>query len=232
MCFSLKYNILSIENKITQKKILQKKFSLFVIVDIILILFTQKTMYIFKLLSKGVKNMEQLKRLIFEQMNKLQIENTKENQELYTLVFGIFKENAKTKQINPCVWLYLNNDYNSFSYILQDILQQAITEHFTDTTTAYKNTLKYVYNQYYKTQTRQRPLEYHENEITTTIDTEQVTEHFTSYEIKLDTEAKKEYYKSIVLRTYENLNKKQKRVFTSTRQKEQTIAKLQKLQII
>lgn len=176
--------------------------------------------------------MEQLKRMIFEQMNKLQIENTKENQELFTLVFGIFKENAKTKQINPCTWLYLNNDYNAFSYILQDILMQAITEYYENKETAYKNTLKYVYHNYYKTQTRQRPLEHYEQELFTTMDADTVQETFTSYEIKLDTQAKQEYYKSIVLRTYNNLQQKQKRVFTSTRQKEQTITKLQKLQII
>ena len=176
--------------------------------------------------------MEQLKAMIFEQMNKLQIENTEENKDIYTLVFGIFKENVKTKQINPCVWLYLNNDYNSFSYILQDILMQAITEHYTDTTTAYKNTLKYVYHNYYKTQTRQRPLEHYENEITTTIDTEQVQQTFASYTIKLDTKDKQEYYKSLVLRTEKNLKSKQQRVFTSSRQKQQTINKLQKLQII
>lgn len=175
--------------------------------------------------------MEQLKRLIFEQMNKLQIENTKENTELYTLVFGIFKENAKTKQINPCVWLYLNNDYNSFSYILQDIIQQCITEYYTDTTTAYKNTLKYVYNQYYKTQTKNRPIEHYEQELSTTIDTEQVNEHFTYYNIKLDTQEKAEYYKQLVLRTQTNLSKRQQ-VFTSKRQKEQTLNKLNKLQII
>lgn len=176
--------------------------------------------------------MEQLKKMIFEQMKKLQIENTKENEELYTLVFGIFKENAKTKQINPATWLYLNNDVNSFKYILDDIISQAITEYYTDTTTAYKNTLKYIYHNYYKTQTRQRPLEHYENEVTTTIDDEQTQASFNYYNIKLDTKEKQEYYKSIVLRTYDNLHKKQKRVFTSTRQKQQTINKLQKLQII
>ena len=176
--------------------------------------------------------MEQLKAMIFEQMNKLQIENTKENKDLYILVFGIFKENIKTKQSNPCVWLYLNNDATSFSLILQDILMQCITEYYTDKDTAYKNTLKYVYNQYFKTQTRQRPLEYHENELQTTMDAEQVQETFASYTIKLDTKDKQEYYKSIVLRTYNNLQQKQKRVFTSIRQKQQTIDKLKKLQII
>ena len=176
--------------------------------------------------------MEQLKRMIFTELQKLSIENTKENEELYTLIFGIFKENAKTKQINPAVWLYLNNDLTSFSYILEDIISQCITEYFTDATTAYKNTLKYIYHTYYKTQTRQRPLEHYENEITATIDDDTVQASFKYYNIKLDTKEKQDYYNSIVLRTYDNLHKKQKRVFTSTRQKQQTINKLQKLQII
>lgn len=176
--------------------------------------------------------MKQLKAMIFEQMNKLQIENTKENQELYTLVFGIFRENAKTKQINPCVWLYLNNDLTSFSYILEDITQQTITEYYENKETAFKNVFRYVYQQYYKTQTRQRPIDYHEKELFTTIDIEQVQERFSYYKLKLDTQEQRDYYKSLLLRTYDNLHKKQKRVFTSIRQKEQTIAKLQKLQII
>lgn len=148
------------------------------------------------------------------------------------LIFGIFKENAKTKQINPAVWLYLNNDTNSFKYILQDILQECYTNYLENKDTAYKMTMRYIYHTYYKTQTRQRPLEHYEQELSTTIDTEQVQDTFKYYNVKLDTKDKQEYYKSIVLRTYENLHKKQKRVFTSTRQKEQTINKLQKLQII
>ena len=176
--------------------------------------------------------MVQLKAMIFAELQKLNIKNTKENKELYTLVFGIFKENAKIKQINPATWLYLNNDLHSFSSILEDILQETIKNYYIDKDTAYKNTLKYIYHQYFKTQTRNRPIEYHESDLVTTIDSEQVQESFTSYEIKLDTIEKQKYYKSIVLRTYNNLHKKQKRVFTSIRQKEQTINKLQKLQII
>lgn len=175
--------------------------------------------------------MKQLKAMIFEQMNKLQIENTENNKELYTLVFGIFKENAKTKQINPCVWLYLNNDYNAFSYILEDIISQVITEFYTDKETAFKNVFKYVYHQYYKTQTRNRPIEHYENEITTTIDTDTVQEQFNYYNIKLNTKEQQDYYKHILLRSINN-SKKRGGVFKDKKQRQKTINQLRRLQII
>lgn len=190
-----------------------------------------------------VLQMEQKKRLMeiegitSEEYAKLNTEYIYEELTIYDndfkqLIFGIFKENAKTKQINPAVWLYLNNDNNSFKYILEDIFHECYCNYLEDSEMAYKNTMKYIYNTYYKTQTRQRPLEHHENEIITTIDDEQTQASFNYYSIKLDSKEKADYYKSILLRTYDNLHKKQKRVFTSTRQKQQTLDKLKKLQMI
>lgn len=181
--------------------------------------------------------MKQLKAMIFDLLAEKQLGELKTSCNIFTeefkrLIFGLFKENAHTRQINPAVWLYLNNDSSSFRLILEDIFQECYKNYLENKETAYKNTMKYVYNQYYKRQVRNRPIEHHEQELATTLDNNTVNERFTSYSLKLDTKEKQEYYKSLVIRTYNNLHQKQKRVFTSTRQKEQTINKLQKLQII
>ena len=129
--------------------------------------------------------------------------------------------------------LYLNNA-KDFTDTLDDVLQQAVLNYYEylDIDIAYKNTQKYIYNQHTKRQNNHTDIDTIEHLLYTDIDTEQVQDTFTRYEIKLDTKEKAEYYKSLVLRTENNLKSKRQQVFTSSRQKQQTITKLQKLQII
>lgn len=173
--------------------------------------------------------MEQLKAMIFEYINK----NSITDDELKKLYFALAKETAKTKNINRLCLLYLNNMQNFYS-TLEDILQQATLNYFEylDINIAYKETQKYVYNQHTKRQDNHTDVENVEHLLLTEIDAEHVQETFASYTIKLDSKDKAEYYKSLILRTEKNLKSKQQRVFTSSRQKQQTLNKLQKMQII
>lgn len=170
--------------------------------------------------------MNELKRMIFNYTNELQLTN---DADFMTLIFGIFKENAKTKQLNPCVWLYLNNDRATFNDILQDIVNECYTLYIENSATAFKECYKYVFYTYYRPQTTNRPIEYYENELTT----DKVNSRSCRWRIthNLNTQAQKEYYKSIVTRTTKNLQTR-KQVFTSKKQKELTLAKLAKLGII
>lgn len=171
--------------------------------------------------------MEQLKRMIFNYTNEIQVTN---DAEFMTLIFGIFKENAKTKQLNPCAWLYLNNDYNAFNLILQDIIQECYALYLENKETAFKECYKYVYYTYYRPQTTNRPIEYYENELIV----DKVHSRSCSWRVthNLNTKVQKEYYKSIVTRTARNLKLAKPQVFTSQRQKQQTINKLKSLGII
>lgn len=171
--------------------------------------------------------MEQVKAMIFNYINK----NNLKDEELHKLLFGIAKETGKTKAINYICWLYLNNNYDTFKDILEDILQEATTNYYTDTNTAYKNTMNYIYRTY----TRQ--VKYHTkqdiNDITvaTNIANDRPKHYYTSYQIITDTKEQKDYYNELVERTEKNLEKA-KRVFIGSKQKPQTINKLQKLKMI
>ena len=172
--------------------------------------------------------MEQLKRMLFEQMKQEQeTSDSLYSENFKRLLFGLFKENKTKEQINPAVWLYLNNDYNAFSYILQDIFQECYTNYLENQETAYKQTMKYIYNQYYKTLCRYRPVEQHEQETAVMIDYEYTQEAFTSKVDKITSKDLQKYYIDLLERTDKNLIK-EKKVFTSGRQKTQTITKLQK----
>lgn len=170
--------------------------------------------------------MEQLKRMIFNYTNEIQVTN---DADFMTLIFGLFKENAKTKQINPCAWLYLNNDYNAFSLILEDIVQECYTLYLENKETAFKECYKYVFYTYYRPQTTNRPIENYENDLTV----DKVHQRACRWRItrNINTMIQKEYYKSIVTRTAKNL-KSHKRVFIGSKQKQQTINKLKQLGII
>ena len=167
--------------------------------------------------------MEQLKAMIFQKIKQ----NNIQDEELQKLLFGLFKENAKTKQLNPLVWLYFNN--TDFNDILKDIIIEAIANYYEDPQTAYKQTFKYVYKQYYKPQTTNRPLEQHENELLHEEDNHRrCSWNITHYYTKVE---QKEYWNSITLRTYNNLQT-HKKVFINGRQKQQTLNKLKKLNMI
>ena len=171
--------------------------------------------------------MEQLKRMIFNYTNEIQVTN---DEDFMKLIFGLFKENAKTKQLNPCVWLYLNNNCDTFKDILEDIIQEGYTLYLEDSNTAFKECYKYVFYTYYRPQTTNRPIENYENELTT----DKIHQRSCRWRIthNLNTKAQKEYYKSIVARTTKNLNSKHNRVFIGSKQKQQTINKLKQLGII
>lgn len=164
--------------------------------------------------------MEQLKAMIFNYIKQ----NNITNENLIKLLFGICKEfkTAKQGKTNPIILLYLMNNIDTFYDILQDILQTCVCEYYSNESTAYKNTLKYVYNTYFKQTQKQKQIQYYKNITSKTIPTITIT---------LITEDQKSYWQELENRTYNNLVKT-KRVFTSTRQKEQTKQKLQKLKII
>ena len=98
---------------------------------------------------------------------------------------------------------------------------------------AYKNTMKYIYNTYFKAETN--------NNKTCDLQELEKTEHITTlyYESRtniqayfnLQTDLQRSYIDSLLKRTSENLYK-EKKVFTSGRQKQQTLSKLKKLDII
>ena len=171
--------------------------------------------------------MKKLKSLIFKELEK----NNVTNEEIQKLVFGIFKESVKTKQLNPAVWLYLNNSIDSFETILEDIVHQTLCEYYTDKETAFKNMYKYIYYTYYRTQTTTRPIEYYETETSISIDHYTVQQTYKTYEIRLDSVEKQAYYTNLLLRTQKN-SKKRGGVFKDNRQKQKTINQLKRLQII
>ena len=153
-------------------------------------------------------------------------------EELIKLFFALAKDTIKTKQINPLTQLYYRHT-KDFKDILDDILQECYLEYMQDIETAYKNTMKYIYNQYFKAETN--------NNKTCDLQELEKTEHITTiyYTSKaniqayfnLQTDLQRSYIDSLLKRTNENLYK-DKKVFTSGRQKTQTINKLKKLDII
>ena len=94
---------------------------------------------------KGVFKVNNIKKMIFDYINKNNI--TKED--LIKLFFAVAKDSIKTKQINPLTQLYYRHT-KDFKDILEDILQECYLEYMQDIETAYKNTMKYIYNTYFK----------------------------------------------------------------------------------
>lgn len=173
--------------------------------------------------------MKQLKAMIFDYIDK----NGITNEELKKLLFAIAKETTKTKHINRVVVLYLQNR-TDFKDTLEDILQQAVLNFYTDKETAFKITMRYVYNQHTKRINNHYDVDTMEtidNGLYVEIDTEQVQERFARYNIQLDSKEKQEYYTHLIIRTEKN-SKKRGGAFKDKRQREQTINKLKKLQII
>lgn len=170
--------------------------------------------------------MEQVKRMIFNYTNENGLAN---NTEFVKLAFAIFKETTHTKRINPFVWLYLNNNYDAFKLILEDILQQLYMLYLEDSEKAFSNIYTYAFSTYYNPQANNEPLENYENELTV----DKVHSRSCSWRVthNLNTKIQKEYYKSLVTRTTKNLQTR-KQVFTSKKQKEQTLKKLASLGII
>lgn len=173
--------------------------------------------------------MQQLKAMIFDYINKNNITDV----DLKKLLFSIAKETVKTKHINRLATLYLQNR-TDFKDTLEDILQQAVLNFYTDKEMAYKMTMRYIYNQHTKR------INYHydidtmetiDNGLFVEIDTEQVQERFSYYNIQLNTKEKQDYYTHLLIRTEKN-SKKRGGAFKDKRQREQTINKLKKLQII
>ena len=171
--------------------------------------------------------MEQVKRMIFNYTNDNGLAN---DTEFVKLAFAIFKETTHTKRINPFCWLYLNNNYDAFVLILEDILQQLYMLYLEDSAKAFSNIYTYAFKTYYNPQANNEPLQNYENELTV----DKVHQRACRWRItkNLNTKIQKEYYKSIVARTTKNLNSKYKRVFLSAKQRDQTIAKLKQLNII
>lgn len=166
--------------------------------------------------------------MIFNYINKNGITEV----ELQKLFFAIAKDSIKTKQINPLTQLYYRHT-KDFNDILEDILQECYLEYMQDIEKAYKNTMKYIYNTYFKASVN--------NNKTCDLQELEKTEHITTiyYESKtniqayfnLQTDLQRSYVDSLLKRTSENLYK-EKKVFTSGRQKAQTLSKLKKLDII
>ena len=172
--------------------------------------------------------MNNIKKMIFGYINKNDITEV----ELQKLFFAIARDSVKTKQINPLTQLYYRHT-KDFEDILEDIMQECYLEYMQDIETAYKNTMKYIYNTYFKAETN--------NNKTCDLQELEKTEHITTiyYESKaniqayfnLQTDLQRSYVDNLLKRTSENLYK-DKKVFTSGRQKSQTINKLHKLDII
>ena len=170
--------------------------------------------------------MEQVKRMIFNYTNDNELTN---DTEFVKLAFAIFKETTHTKRINPFVWLYLNNSFDAFSLILEDILQELYMLYLEDKEKAFSNIYTYAFNTYYNPAANQEPLQNYENELIV----DKVHQRACRWRItrNLNTKIQKEYYKSIVTRTAKNL-KSHKRVFVGSKQKQQTLNKLKQLGII
>lgn len=170
--------------------------------------------------------MEQVKRMIFNYTNDNGLAN---DTEFVKLAFAIFKETANTKRINPFVWLYLNNNYDAFTLILEDILQELYMLYLEDSEKAFSNIYTYAFKTYYNPMANNEPLQNYEKELTV----DKIHQRACRWRItrNLNTKIQKEYYKSIVIRTARNL-KSHKRVFIGSKQKQQTLNKLKKLGII
>lgn len=169
--------------------------------------------------------MNDLKRMIFDYINT----NNITNEDLQMLLFAIAKETANTNNINRLVWLYMKHDRDNFKMILDDALQQAILFYLEEQETAYKKTMSYIYKQYVSPCLYNAPLENYENELTYEESNHRrcswnITHYFTKVE-------QKEYWQQLTLRTEQNYART-KRLFTSTRQKEQTLNKLKKLDML
>ena len=172
--------------------------------------------------------MNNIKKMIFDYINA----NDISEDEIKKLFFAIAKESIKTRQVNPLTQLFYKHT-KDFKDILDDILQECYLEYMQDMEQAYKNTMKYIYNTYFKASTN--------NNTTQDLQELEKTEHLTTiyYESKtniqayfnIQTDLQKSYLDSLLERTNNNLYNT-KRVFTSTRQKDQTINKLKKLDII
>lgn len=172
--------------------------------------------------------MNNIKKMIFNYINKNGITEV----ELHKLFFAIAKDSIKTKQINLLTQLYYRHT-KDFNDILEDILQECYLEYMQDIEKAYKNTMKYIYNTYFKAETN--------NNKTCDLQELEKTEHITTiyYTSKaniqayfnMQTDLQRSYVDSLLKRTSENLYK-EKKVFTSGRQKTQTVSKLKKLDII
>jgi len=172
--------------------------------------------------------MNNIKKMIFDYINA----NDITEDEIKKLFFAIAKESIKTRQVNPLTQLFYKHTQD-FKDILDDILQECYMEYMQDMEKAYKNTMKYIYNTYFKAITN--------NNTTQDLQELEKKEHLTNiyYESKtniqayfnIQTDLQKSYLDSLLERTNNNLYNT-KRVFTSTRQKEQTLSKLKKLDII
>lgn len=172
--------------------------------------------------------MNNIKKLIFNYIN----DNNIDDDEIKRLLFAIAKDTVKTRQLNPLTQLYYNHT-KDFEYILQDILQQAMLESLLDLERAYKNTMKYIYSTYFKATTNNNKTcdlqELEKTEHITTIYYESTT-NIQAY-FNIQTDLQRNYIDNLLKRTSENLYK-DKKVFTSGRQKDQTMSKLKKLDII
>lgn len=172
--------------------------------------------------------MNNIKKMIFDYIDS----NDITEEETRKLLFAIAKDTIKTKQINPITQLYYKH-IKDFSYILDDIMQQAMLEYMLDSEKAYKNTMKYIYNTYFKAETNNNKTcdlqELEKTEHITTIYYESTT-NIQAY-FNIQTDLQRNYIDKLLQRTSENLYK-DKKVFTSGRQKEQTINKLRKLDLI
>ena len=163
--------------------------------------------------------------MIFDYINN----NNITNEEMQQLLFAIAKETANSQQINRLVWLYMKHDRENFKTILEDALQQAILFYLEEEETAYKKTMGYIYKQYVSPCLYNAPLEHYENELTVDYEHQRrvrwnITHYFTKVE-------QKEYWRQLTIRTEQNYAKT-KRLFTSIRQKEQTLNKLKKLEML
>lgn len=164
--------------------------------------------------------MKQIKAMIFTYIH----ENHITNEDLIKLLFGVCKEfkTSKESKTNPVILLSFRNKIDAFYDILNDILQQCVFEYYEDSENAYKNTLKYVYDTYFKQNQKQNQIQYYKNISQKTVPTITIT---------LITEAQKTYWNELENRTYNNLTK-YGRCFCGGRQKEQTIEKLKKLELL
>jgi len=173
--------------------------------------------------------MKQVKRMIFEFVTN----NNLTNEELIKLLFGIARETAHTQVINPIMQLYFSNNIENFTDILYDILLECLTNYYENSEKAYKTTMKYIYSQYFKAQTNGNTTE----NLDTLEHKEALKPLYSHYNIKVtnyftvNTKEQIKYIDELIKRTQNNLINS-KRVFTSTRQKNQTINKLKALKIL
>lgn len=171
--------------------------------------------------------MEGLKKLIFNYIDK----NNITNEDLKKLLFAIAKDTAKTKAINYLCWLYLKTETNTFKDILEDTLQQAVVEFYTDKELAYKNTMAYIYKTY-TSQIRKNTITSIDNvNINCGLNGSNQKHYIKTYTIRQDTKEQAEYYNHLIDIYYKN-SERGKGVFKDKTQKQQVINKLQKLQMI